>query len=321
MLNVSGNGIAEAWENSVVELYHKGIKYKRSGPKDKGQDQIDSSMLIEIKDADKYPFFHRFSNCGWEDLLEYGFEILGAKNPLVVNEYDPENDERWPYHYNDRMVRYPSKSGAIDQIENIVNKLIKKPHTRGASISIWVPDQDVESRDPPCLQHLWFALTPGEKDNEFDLNMNYMFRSRNVMIAAPMNMFGLHILQNYVKDSINKKSAFKVNNGRIVDYSNAYHVSSRDLEKLTNFMNRYTKKKDEGIESRVYTREDTFDMMKDCFTRIEDKVKDMVKSRLEERKLLNPNSKTLDKLLKESLNNIDNISTYLRGFIENVKTD
>ena len=36
-LSVRGKGIAEAWENSVVELYNKGAWYAREGPKDKGR--------------------------------------------------------------------------------------------------------------------------------------------------------------------------------------------------------------------------------------------------------------------------------------------
>ncbi len=324
VLYANGNGIAEAWEKSVIELYNNGLRYNRSGPKDNGNLQVDSTMIIEIKDIDNHPFYHKFSNCSWEDLLEYGFELLGAKNFLTVNEFDLENDNRWPYQYSDRILNYPARSGDINQIENIINRLSKKPHTRGSSVSIWVPDQDINSKDPACLQHLWFSLIPNEEGNEnkYDLNLNYMFRSRNTMIAAPINMFGIHLLQNYVKDQIKKQSGFNVENGRIVDYSNSYHVSSRDMEKLSNFMRRIESTKGKGIESRVFSREDTFDMMKDCFDQVQEKVKKMIISRYDERKKLGKGDpKKLELSFNESMESINIVSKYLMEFIENVRRD
>jgi len=326
ILYIKGNGIAEAWENSVVELYNNGLRYNRNGPKDKGGEQIDSTMLIEISHPDKYSFYHKFSNCSWGGLLEYGFEILGAKNFLTVNEFDLKDDNRWPYQYSDRILNYPSNSGSINQMENVINKLSQKPHTRGSSISIWVPNKDITSKDPACLQHIWFGLIPTDKENEYDLNMNYMFRSRNAMIASPINMFGLNIEQNYLRDKLNERCNFKVNNGRIVDYTNSYHISNKDLEKLTNFMNRFTKIKDQGIESRVFSREDTFDMMNECFDDIESKVRNMIISRYEERKGLEQNKdknkqEVIELSFQKGLRDIKNVSLYLREFIKNVKRD
>ena len=59
VLSVRGNGIAEAWENSVVELYNHGAWYARQGPKDKGQLHIDSTMTIEIENPDSPLFMHK----------------------------------------------------------------------------------------------------------------------------------------------------------------------------------------------------------------------------------------------------------------------
>ena len=191
VLSVKGESIPEAWESSVVELYENGLRYCRDGPKDKGREQIDSTMTIEVENPDHEFFMHRGMSCGIDGLLEYQMEMLGAK--------------------------------------------INEPHMRRANMITCVPEKDIKSDDPPCLQNVWFFLGP-EGNDSYLLNMNYVFRSRNVMIAAPMNMVGLYTLQCYVRDKINERTDFHVENGRIVDFVHSYHVRADDMENLEKFI-------------------------------------------------------------------------------------
>ncbi len=306
VLNVKGKSIPEAWENSVVELYNRGGWYKRKGPKDKGRLQVDSTMIIAIENPDSELFMHKYSGCGIEGLLEYEMEILGAKDSWVVGMYDPINDPRWAYHYHERLASYPAGKGSIDQIGKIVEGLSKKPYIRRNMAITWVPEKDIGHDDPPCLQRIWTFISP-VKDGSFKLNMNYHFRSRNVMTAAHMNMVGLYILQSYLRDQVIERTGMNLKNGRLVDINDSYHVSARDQKLLKDFMERFKKSKarDETITNRAYTKDFVFDsinfMDKRMINEIKEKIISQTKKRFEER-------------LQGQIDKIKEISDHLGGY-------
>ncbi len=317
VLSVVGRTLPEAWENSVVELYKNGLRYPRAGPKDKGRKQIDSTMTIEIENPDSDLFMHKGMTCGFDSLLEYQFEILGAKDSLVVTEFDAEDDKRWPYGYHDSLANFPGRKGKIDQLGRTIEKLVNEPFMRRGNMSTWVPERDIDSKDPPCLQNIWFFLVPNGA-NSFVLNMNYVFRSRNVMIAAPMNMVGLYILQCYVRDQLNERADFSVKNGRIVDYTHSYHVSADNMSMLDNFISRLEKQQG-AIENRAYSRDFVFEVMRDQFKGVKDKIETQIRNRFEERKSRKKNEDkvdVLDEMLERELRKLEEISEYIGRFIE-----
>ena len=316
VLSVKGESIPEAWERSVVELYENGLRYCRDGPKDKGREQVDCTMTIEVENPDHEFFMHRGMSCGIDGLLEYQMEMLGAKNSLVVNRYDNADDPRWPYAYNERFSNYPSRKEAIDQIEGLIQNLINEPHMRRANMITCVPEKDIKSDDPPCLQNVWFFLGP-EGNDSYLLNMNYVFRSRNVMIAAPMNMVGLYTLQCYVRDKINERTDFHVENGRIVDFVHSYHVRADDMESLEKFIESLGKR---NFEDRVWFRSHVFGIMLDELQSVKEKIIGQVSDRCEERKKLNKNSswicrELLNKYLENEMGRIEEISEYMEEFL------
>ena len=316
VLSVKGESIPEAWERSVVELYENGLRYCRDGPKDKGREQVDCTMTIEVENPDHEFFMHRGMSCSIDGLLEYQMEMLGAKNSLVVNRYDNTDDPRWPYAYNDRFSNYPFRKEAIDQIEGVIQNLINEPHMRRANMITCVPEKDIKSDDPPCLQNVWFFLGP-EGNDSYLLNMNYVFRSRNVMIAAPMNMVGLYTLQCYVRDKINERTDFHVENGRIVDFVHSYHVRADDMENLEKFIESLGKR---NFEDRVWSRSHVFGIMLDELQSVKEKIIGQVSDRCEERKTLNKNSswicrELLNKYLENEMGRIEEISEYMEEFL------
>lgn len=271
VLSARGETIPEAWENSVVELYHHGLRYGREGPKDKGQMQLDSTMMIEIAKPLSWSYMHKFMTCGWEDLFEYQMELLGAKDSWV----DPtEQSTRWEYHYHERLAGYPGRKGKVDQLQTIIEKLATEPHKRNINAITWVPERDLTSKDPPCLQRIWFTMIPNEADPDSPiLNMNYNFRSRNVMIAAPMNQLGLATLQTYIAEEVAKRTGKPLKVGRMVDFSDAYHVSARDQPIIEKFMKKLgeSRAKGETIGNRSYDIEFVLPMLEEAQSRIEEK--------------------------------------------------
>lgn len=283
VLQVKGESIPEAWENSVVELYNNGGWYRRKDSKDKGKMQVDSTTTIVIKNPDSNLFMHKYAGCGIEDMLEYQMEILGAKDSWVIGMYDPLDDPRWAYHYHERLATYPAKRGNIDQIAAIIEGLSKKPHTRRNMAITWVPEKDICHQDPPCLQRIWAFIAPAK--DSFRLNMNYHFRSRNVMTAAHMNMIGLYTLQCYIRDKVIENTGMNLKNGRLVDISDSYHVSARDHHLLKNFIERLEKSKAKGetIENRAFSRNYVFKYMEGVRKEVEEKIITQTKKRFEER--------------------------------------
>jgi len=70
---------------------------------------------------------------------------------------DPK-DTRWEYTYHGRLANYGSwqEDGKrvgpfnVDQIENVIAKLVKQPFTRQAQMITWMPNIDMECYDPPA---------------------------------------------------------------------------------------------------------------------------------------------------------------------------
>ncbi|MBU0957554.1 MAG: hypothetical protein KKF56_01955 [Nanoarchaeota archaeon] len=254
VLQVEGESIPEAWERSIVELNNNGYWYRREDPKDEGKMQVDSRMTIVIANPDSQLLAHKSMTAGLEDLFEYEMEIMGAKNSWIKDLNDPD-DTKWDYLYNERFTGYPTDEGVpLDQLKYIVEALAKRPTTRKAQGITWVPERDTITKDTPCLQRIWFGITPS--DDGPVLGMDYEFRSRNPMIAAVMNMHGMHTLQCHVRDGINERTGMGLRNGRMVDSNNSYHVTAKNQQLLQGFLERLkaSQGRGEGIEHRAFDR-------------------------------------------------------------------
>ncbi|MDO8528888.1 MAG: hypothetical protein Q7S06_03290 [Nanoarchaeota archaeon] len=260
VLYARGKSIPEAWENSIVRLYQEGLLWNRGDIKDQGKPVLDSSMTMIITNPDSDLFFHKYmiASCRPEDLFAYQMEILGAKDSWVHTE---PGSTKWSYHYHERLADYPGVNGLVDQIQKAIDSLAKEKWKKRQNIITWVPERDFDAPDPPCLQSLWFSIVPDELtgDDSFVFNMNYRFRTRNVMIASPMNMIGLNTLDSYVIDKVKEKSGIKLRKGRIVDSTDTYHVSGQYSHLLSGFIEwlQASKQRGETIEDRCLTREST----------------------------------------------------------------
>ena len=287
VLVASGNGIPEAWENSLIKLNNEGLWYERSGRKDKGRLHLDSTMTIEIIDPINYSFMHSFGGYGWEQIFEYQMEMLGAKDSFEDRKGE---SNRWPYQYHERLADYPGTTMNINQIEEgIIKKLAQRPDTKQSNAITWVPERDNYSIDPPCLQRIWCGLVPLDDPEKgpFALNMNYNFRSRNAMIAAPWNMAGLLAIQTYILNRLKEETGFEIQHARLVDFTDSYHVKADDQSKLETFMKKLTesKKRREEIDQRVFPKEMVLQMMNESRDSIEKKIIDQAGQYLKEEAL------------------------------------
>ena len=106
ILTARGNGLAEAWENSLLEVYYNGLSMKTQYDKSEDPPSKDCTMLMIVNDPFGEPMIHRDFPGGLEDMQEYVMEVVdGIKDHLVRDPNDP-NDKKWEYTYHQRLFNY-----------------------------------------------------------------------------------------------------------------------------------------------------------------------------------------------------------------------
>jgi len=277
VLMAKGKSLAQAWENSLLELYQHGCdirtQYDRVDSDGAPIDppSKDATMLLVVEDPASEPFIHRAFPGGPADLEEYRQEVLdGIKDHWVRNLDDPE-DQRWEYTYHERLFAYsvPGLDVSVNQIDAVVDALAAAPHTRRAQAITWKPWTDASCYDPPCLQSFWFRLL--DTDPGFALNMNVRFRSRDAYDAAFMNMYAFICLQEVIAARLAERLGKPVSLGRYVDLSDSYHIYGARLAHFADMFLRQIEKR--SFEDRTFTRVDVADIIEEAKPAIAQKVR------------------------------------------------
>lgn len=226
VLLVEGEGLAEAWEKSLVAVHRDGCDVKTEYDKPEDPPSKDCSMTIVVRDPLAEPMIHKDFPGGLDDLQEYVMEVLdGIKDHCVRDTKNDPADTRWEYTYHQRLFDYsvPGLDNSFDQIDLMARKLAETPHSRRCQAITWKVWEDNFCYDPACLQSIWCRLLAGEKDIWY-LNMNVRFRSNDAYKAAFMNMFALIQLQEKIARRIAELSGLEVNPGRYVHQADSYHI-------------------------------------------------------------------------------------------------
>lgn len=226
VLFVKGQNLAEAWEQSLIQLYENGCDIKTEYDKPDDPPSKDCSMTIVVEEPLAEPMIHMDFPGGLEDLQEYVLEVLdGIKDHCVRNTADDPDDTRWEYTYHQRLFAYevPGIESVFDQIDILALKLAKTPYSRRAQAITWKVWEDNDCYDPACLQSIWCRVLPDD-DGTWTLNANIRFRSNDAYKAAFMNMFALIMLQKKIADRISDLSGQKVKLGRYLHQADSYHI-------------------------------------------------------------------------------------------------
>jgi thymidylate synthase len=267
VLTVSANTLAEAYEKALVTLYNNGMQFKTQYDKPGDPLSIDSTMNITILEPLTDPMIHRAFPGGIDNLREYVMELSGFKDHWVKNIND-ENDTRWEYTYHGRIANYGAWKELIDgeskqagyfsinQIEVVIEKLIKQPYTRQAQMITWMPNLDVDCFDPPCLQSLWYRIIEDE-EGLWWLNCNVRFRSNDAWGASFMNMFGfINFNKDVIAAEISKRTGKAVNLGRMNWHADSYHIYGKDIENAKQLL--FDRIDKISFEERTYNFYDDF---------------------------------------------------------------
>jgi thymidylate synthase len=278
VLFVEADGLAEAWEQSLVRLHAEGCDVQTEYDKPGDPPSKDSTVTVVVRNPLSEPMIHKDFPGGLEDLQEYVLEVTeGIKDHLVRQASDPA-DTRWEYTYHMRLFRYavPGRENGIDQIAAIAAKLAKTPHSRRAQAVTWKVWEDDDCYDPPCLQSVWCRMLK-DGDGVWTLNMNVRFRSNDAYKAAFMNMFALIRLQALIGENISALSGRDVRLGRYVHQADSYHIYGSNFRE---FEERFlTSLRTMSFEERTFRFEDIRFMMDDAVPAIREKAARMGRGR------------------------------------------
>ena len=233
---VSAKSIPEAWEKAVIAVWEKGAEVRTEYDRlDKSGNYTDppsrdATVMVEVHDPFSEPRIHKNFPGGPAELEVYRQEVIEGIHDHWV---DPAGG-RWTYTYHERLFKYyvtdelRNPKGArpfkpVNQIDFLIERLCKVPHTRRAQAITWMPTADPLTEDPPCLQRIWCRLLPDENGN-LSLNMNSHWRSRDLYKAWFMNVYALTEFQKLLAEKVSERLKKKVTAGRYVDISDSLHI-------------------------------------------------------------------------------------------------
>lgn len=233
VLKIEGQTLPEVWEKAVIATWREGLEIKTEYDKQGDPPSRDSTMIMVVNDPMKEPRIHRAFPGGLEDLEVYRQEVVSG----IHDHWIKPEEGKWTYTYHQRLAAFPIEGEAIDQLGYIVKKLISTPYSRRAQGITWNPKTDPVTDDPPCLQRIWCRLVKTADDN-YSLNMNTHWRSRDAYKASFMNIFALTDLQRAMAQDISKGLGAKVSVGRYVDISDSFHIYGSYFDDFTSFLKR-----------------------------------------------------------------------------------
>jgi thymidylate synthase len=299
VLHARGKSLAEAYENALVELYANGGRMSTQYDKPGDPQSIDATMNITIEEPLSDPMIHKAFPGGIQDLREYVYELEGLKDSWTKNINDPK-DTRWEYTYHQRLGSYGQYKGEfrdlihipvngteivepkirmggdcnVNQIEYVINKLVKQPFTRQAQMITWLPKMDLECYDPPCLQSLWLRIT--EESGIKYLNTNIRFRSNDAWGAYAINAFGFTMfIKEQILDKIVEKTGWNLKMGRINWQADSWHIYGKDIQQAKERL--FDRIATTKFEDRVlsFYDPDIQEMYHECEQEILEKIKNM----------------------------------------------
>lgn len=228
--------LPEAWEKAVIAVWENGVNIKTQYDNPNDKPSKDATVMIVVENPFAEPRIHKNFPGGPEELEAYRQEVVAGIHDHWI---DPAAG-KWTYTYHERMFAYspvsdirdpnsPKPFEAFDQIQYIIDSLVKCHHTRRSQAITWMPSADPQTDDPPCLQRLWCRLI-ADDSGDLTLNMNTHWRSRDLYRAWYMNAYALTDLQRIMAEEIAKKIGAPVKVGRYVDICDSLHIYGSSLE-------------------------------------------------------------------------------------------
>lgn len=220
-LILKADTLSEAFERTLRSVWENGIQIKTEYDKD-NPPSLDCTAIIIINSILTEPMIYKNIQDSYSGLEIYAKQLTEGIHDWMVDA------GIYSYMYSHRLT----KEFEFDQIEAMIQHLVKVPYTRRAQATTSNPYKDHKSDSPPCLQRIWMRLLKTEK-NGYMLNVNTHWRSRDLYKAWFQNMYGIARLIQKIAKELSKKLDVPVFIGRVVDINDSLHIYGEDLPKVS----------------------------------------------------------------------------------------
>lgn len=265
---ISGKTVKDIWLETILEVLKNGVQIKTEYDKPEDPPSRDVTAMLEITNPLSEPVLikgnktYLIKSQHGNRYLAYGHPadtllIESIKNGYIEEMLDGTNDhfikkstKSFPYTYHDRIFNYTAFGvedyykgdfyekhllydlPRVDQIQQIIDKLLNNPYSRRAQGITWRPYSDHLHSYPPCLQRIWCRII------ENKLVMETTWRSRDLFKAWSANVNAMIKIQELI--------AFKLNveMGSYIDFSNSLHIYGKDFKVLKDVLLRIYNKDD-----------------------------------------------------------------------------
>jgi hypothetical protein len=276
-LHVRADSIPRAHFRAVKAVWEQGLQIRTEYDRRDNSGHYldppsrDARVLIEVEDPFAQPRYPATSFC---EIGTYIAEIMGAKDHMVVPMDvlrqamggDLEATQ-WPYTYHQRLFAHPDLTGqTVDQMALAVERVARTPHSRRAVATTAVPNLDpFLKEDVPCLREVQLRC-PEDGQGNLVLNMNTMWRSRDLFKAWADNVIGLTFLQSSLATAVAGKAGRPVRVGSYADYSCSLHIYGQDFALVGGDADRGIRSffdtfDEETYVSRSFTSQDAAEML------------------------------------------------------------
>ncbi len=199
---IEGKTIAETWVKIIHRIKTTGV-IRPTGYDGKWQELIDLMAVITDEPSDFYFPEPNYLPVNRNFIQEYLSQILD----------DVPYREGVKYTYGQRLRSWFGR----DQIEQVINKLIKEIDAASAVMNLW-DVKDHEKGGSPCLNHIWLRVVDKE------ISLTATLRSNDMFSAWVANAMGLRALQQHIRDEIQARSEYTLKMGPLITISQSAHI-------------------------------------------------------------------------------------------------
>lgn len=195
--------IAEAW----VQILHRIRRFGKLRLNSYGgtwQELVTLTAIITAETQKEY-YLPDYLPLEKTFIQEYCEHLLKAEGKQQKAE-----GEGVKYTYGDRLRSYFE----VDQIEQAIRALQKNPYSSRIVLNLWDSKYDLTSSEPPCLNHIWIAVSDSK------LILVATFRSNDMFSAWPANAMQLIALQRYIQ----ARAVPHIPLGSLVTVSHSAHI-------------------------------------------------------------------------------------------------
>ena len=239
VIHVCGRTSAEVWQQAMIDLWDFGLDVPTSFDRPGDPKSKDATVIMQVDEPFAEPRIPKNYPGGFEALEWYRLEVTHGVHDHWVERYGT----KWNYTYHERLRAYDVGDGKkIDQLKNLTDLIVgkvEKARKEGKEMDItnrrfqiitWIPSVDPFIIDPPCLQRVHIRILPTDDSKQnFKLNMNTDWRSRDGYKASFMNMYALTEDQRLIAKELSERTGLNIGVGRYCDKSDSLHIYGKDF--------------------------------------------------------------------------------------------